>query len=236
MKGDYMGIDELLEYQKIDISLTNARKSILESDKAKTINDLGTKAKHLKATIEAGEKSATACFDSVYKIKRYLDDIPPRSAINVDTLTYEQLSKLENELNSHKTHLERLKKEFESNNEKLSQLNIKHNAEYHELIKVSNSRSSKMIDFKKIVDKFTEDHDSETELLKEIAKRVPRRLLTLYNEKKTNGAHKTPIVVKYADGSCGACGYDIKAEVGNKLKKPGDYAECPNCLRIVFFK
>ncbi|MDR0751438.1 MAG: hypothetical protein LBF12_02445 [Christensenellaceae bacterium] len=230
-----MIIDHLLEYQKIENNLHQARNVVLGSDKERLLNNLKLKEIELKKNIDSEEATATDCFDRIIAITKYIGMSPKHAALNVENLTYENLTKLESDISAHKTHLERLKKDFENTTSKLSQLTENHTHECQELIKTRNLRTSKMEDYKKIAKEFNDDNASELQKMNSIGSKLPRELLVLYIEKSKSKV-KRPFVVKYINGSCGGCGHDIKAEVDDKLKKPDDYAECPNCMRIVYNK
>ena len=68
--------------------------------------------------------------------------------------------------------------------------------------------------------------------LQAIKKELDEAMLKKYLELRN--AKKMPAFVVYNAGNCGACGMDIAIEVGRKLNKSGDMAECPHCGRIVF--
>lgn len=47
---------------------------------------------------------------------------------------------------------------------------------------------------------------------------------------------KFPVMTSYDPKSkyCRSCGMDIAGDTVSKLKNPGDYAECPNCRRLLY--
>jgi predicted nucleic acid-binding Zn-ribbon protein len=70
--------------------------------------------------------------------------------------------------------------------------------------------------------------------LKELRKDIDPKIMEVYT--KVRKQRKMPVFVPYMDDSCFACGIKISIEVGELLKNAGDFAECPNCRRIVYKK
>ena len=70
--------------------------------------------------------------------------------------------------------------------------------------------------------------------LKELEGKVPEEFMAAY--KSLRAAKKTPAFVAYKpeSGTCGRCFMEVSGATRSKLKNPGDYAECPNCRRILY--
>ena len=70
--------------------------------------------------------------------------------------------------------------------------------------------------------------------LKALEDKVPTEFMTAY--KSLRAAKKTPAFVPYKpeSGTCGRCFMEVSGATRGKLKNPGDYAECPNCRRILY--
>ena len=70
--------------------------------------------------------------------------------------------------------------------------------------------------------------------LEAIKKSVPAELLEMYASLRA--AKKMPAFVPYRTdaGTCGRCFMEVSGDTRGKLRNPGDYAECPNCRRILF--
>ena len=63
---------------------------------------------------------------------------------------------------------------------------------------------------------------------------VPTEFMEAYMSLRA--AKKTPAFVAYKpeSGTCGRCFMEVSGATRSKLKNPGDYAECPNCRRILY--
>lgn len=64
--------------------------------------------------------------------------------------------------------------------------------------------------------------------------KVPAEFMDAYMSLRA--AKKTPAFVAYKpeSGTCGRCFMEVSGATRSKLKNPGDYAECPNCRRILY--
>ena len=53
---------------------------------------------------------------------------------------------------------------------------------------------------------------------------------------RCRGEKKLPAIVEKNGDYCGACGVEIDADLKGKLKKSGDFVECPNCHKVIVVK
>ena len=70
--------------------------------------------------------------------------------------------------------------------------------------------------------------------LTELRGKIPAEFMEAYLSLRA--AKKTPAFVVYdpKSGTCGRCFMEVAGDTKSKLKNPGDYAECPNCRRILY--
>ncbi|MDR2046736.1 MAG: C4-type zinc ribbon domain-containing protein [Clostridiales bacterium] len=62
---------------------------------------------------------------------------------------------------------------------------------------------------------------------------LPEDFLEMYGRAKAE--KPLPVFVKLLNkNQCSGCGMEIPADAQTKLKKSGDYSECPNCRRILY--
>lgn len=63
---------------------------------------------------------------------------------------------------------------------------------------------------------------------------IPENIMNAYLALRT--AKKMPAFVAYdkTKGVCGRCFMDVPNDTKSKLRNVGDYAECPNCRRILY--
>ncbi len=80
---------------------------------------------------------------------------------------------------------------------------------------------------KPMVDKLTTE-------LRQLEKEVQPDIMKTYLSLRA--AKKMPAFVAYRPdtGSCGRCFMEVAGDTRSKLRNPGDYAECPNCRRILY--
>jgi len=71
-----------------------------------------------------------------------------------------------------------------------------------------------------------------TEKLRVMGESIDPKLFEKY--RALRASKKMPACVPIQDGNCLGCGMNIQIEVEKKLTKEGDWAECPNCGRIVY--
>ena len=72
--------------------------------------------------------------------------------------------------------------------------------------------------------------------LKAIAKDVEKEFIDKYIALKKD--KKIPAFVKFDSKvhMCSGCNMELSADTLSKLKKQGDWTECPNCGRILFIE
>lgn len=67
-----------------------------------------------------------------------------------------------------------------------------------------------------------------------LQKEIPEEFLKMYINLRN--MKKTPAFVEYdrQNASCGRCRMDVPNDTKEKLRESGDWAECPNCRRILY--
>ncbi|MDE5601905.1 MAG: hypothetical protein K2J16_05350, partial [Clostridia bacterium] len=70
--------------------------------------------------------------------------------------------------------------------------------------------------------------------LAELKKEIPEKIMEVYQSLRSS--KKMPAFVEYDPNRkmCGRCFMGVPNDVCSKLRNPGDYAECPNCRRVLF--
>ncbi len=112
------------------------------------------------------------------------------------------------------------------------------NAKYHHTWEQGVSATKTLKVAKAEYDAFVAKHQPKVveinSRLKALKADIPDELMSLYLTFRAE--KKLPAVVPYNvnAGSCGRCFTDLPNDTKSKLRNPGDYAECPNCRRILF--
>ncbi len=70
--------------------------------------------------------------------------------------------------------------------------------------------------------------------LDEIKSAIPREMEEYFKARKS--VKKFPVMKSYDPKSkfCTGCGMELAGDTASKLKNPGDFAECPNCRRLLY--
>ncbi len=235
-----MKFDKLLEYQNVDKEMLALEEELAKSVEYKNLcmtkkrlDDAAGMVKRLQA--EAGdvvnqyERIEQKASNIVVKIKEIESNINHAADVNeVDHYTkllnnlIEELSSLETEVNKDVSKSGSIENDFKNKWQEGQQL---------------------AVDFKKAKTAFEVLRNSKESQLKEITTKlkalipeIDPELFQIYQSLRKN--RKLPPVVKYNidTKTCSGCRMDISNDIQCRLKKTGDYVECPNCRRILFFE
>lgn len=235
-----MKFDKILEYQKVDMEMTAIEQSFFKNDVYKNFTNNQNKlkaaaAKMKKITQEAWELSQSA---SVYKektenISKQLDELLSVVDEIEDLAEAEHYIKLINTLSDSLAALEK-------DAEKDKAQGAKINAEWNEILKIGQDLTKTVKQIKPEYDKIYEEVRKQREeveaRLKAIAKDVENEFIEKYIALKKD--RKTRAFVKFDPEvrMCCGCNMELSGDTLAKLKKQGDWTECPNCGRILFIE
>ena len=233
-----MKFDKILEYQKKDAELL-----ALESEAAKSAEYAAfaaAKARLTAATEAVGKLSHEAAeilsahtrlAEKAKQLSVGLDEFDGvlEGIENVNEADYyiRQISAISDELAA-------VEKEVAREDERINGIAAEYKRTWEQGIKANEA-------YKAALAAFNAYRASVAPRVKEIAaeleaikKDVPEKMMEVYNSLR--GAKKLPAFVPYKveAGTCGRCFMEVPGDTRGKLKNPGDYAECPNCRRILF--
>lgn len=233
-----MKFDNILAYQKIDNELLKIESSLKNSKERKAY--YGYKAKIEDATsmikrLQAESNDIISQYERMEKHAQLLvgkiKEIQDCASEAADDKEIEHYSKL---LKTLVSDLAGLEKEIKKDLSKVDHIATDYNKTWEEGQKASASFKKS----KSALEKLKKDcMPKVTEIKDELAKiegDIDPEILKIY--KALRGKKKYPVFTKYdAEAKqCSRCFMEIPNDVQCKLKKVGDYAECPNCGRVIF--
>ena len=235
-----MKFDKILEYQKVDMEMTAIEQSFFKNDVYKNFTNNQNKlkaaaAKMEKITQEAWElsQSASKYKEKTENISKQLDELLSVVDEIEDLAEAEHYIKLINTLSDSLAALEK-------DAEKDKAQGAKINAEWNEILKIGQDLTKTVKQIKPEYDKIYEEVRKQREeveaRLKAIAKDVENEFIEKYIALKKD--RKTRAFVKFDPEVRMCCGYnmELSGDTLAKLKKQGDWTECPNCGRILFIE
>ena len=230
-----MELAKILQYQKIDMDLYRLEKEYSQSKeierKRKIVKLFEDKKEALnKLSIELDELLL-----QVSKLDAKLDSIASGAITGINpeqAADEEALALLERNFNKCEEEIAAQNKELNRILKRINDINNENRRTNEEMIQLNNEY--------KVVNAALEKKKAEMLLkakpialqLKNLLPEVEGPEFEKYKEIRKN--KKMPAFVVYHDGNCGACGMEIAIEVGKKLVKVGDIAECPHCGRMVY--
>lgn len=233
-----MKLDKIIEYQEIDKNLFRLQRNFRKLEEIKKIKqieeEINQKKKEYQSLINE-MKEAFANFEKCTKKIDEANELEKRTNVDLDGIkTAEELDIYEKNLNKYEDFVLAMDKEINKITKKMNIIkeNVISLKENMYNLKKEQYKLNLIISKKK--EEIVEKGNPYNEKLKELKKDIDPKLLELYN--KVRQQKKMPVFVPYMDGNCFACGMKISFEVEELLKNPGDYAECPNCRRIVYKK
>lgn len=235
-----MKFDKILEYQKVDMEMTAIEQSFFKNDVYKNFTNNQNKlkaaaAKMEKITQEAWElsQSASKYKEKTENISKQLDELLSVVDEIEDLAEVEHYIKLINTLSDSLAALEK-------DAEKDKAQGAKINAEWNEILKIGQDLTKTVKQIKPEYDKIYEEVRKQREeveaRLKAIAKDVENEFIEKYIALKKD--RKTRAFVKFDPEvrMCCGCNMELSGDTLAKLKKQGDWTECPNCGRILFIE
>lgn len=233
-----MKFDKMLEYQKIDQEVNSLKAEMTKSeawqkyqdsqsklaDATASIGNLTNEANGLLKNYEAMKSKMEALKSELAEFDGILEDVQ-------DVGEAEYYLKLINGLSDK---LAALEKEANGAANKIDQINNSYSKTWAQGVKATQANRNAKAEYNAYASGFKGKFDELQTKLNAIAKEIPQEELKTYTELKKS--KKLPVYVEYdaENRICGRCRMEVPSDVRSKLKNAGDYAECPNCRRIMF--
>lgn len=231
-----MAISDIIKYQKLDLTLYNLEKDYIQSTEIKRVYNCQNMYKARLDALVKLNKELEELYVQLTKLEAKFDEVDADKAnynVKFEEFTeikefedYERnLAKYEENLINVNRDVSRIIKRISEINAENKKLNEQMDSLNNEYAKASNILSAKKKEMKKSAEPMLIQ-------LNEMSKKIEESMLASYKELRN--AKKMPAFVPYLEGNCCGCGMNISIEVDKKVVKSGDYAECPNCGRIVY--
>ena len=233
-----MKFDKILQYQKIDQEANALKAEMSKSEAYQKYQDSQAKLKAAtanigKLTVEGNEllksydvmkskmealKSELAEFDGI------LDDVD-------DVSEAEYYLKLVSAISDKLTALE---KEANAVASKIEQISTAYSKTWAQGVKATQANKVANAEYNAFAAEYKDRFDDIQKRLNALVKEIPEEVLTEYLTLRKS--KKLPVYVEYdaENKICSRCRMEVPNDILSKLKVAGDYAECPNCRRIMF--
>jgi predicted nucleic acid-binding Zn-ribbon protein len=233
-----MKFDKILEYQKLDAEALSLNDVINGSRERAQF--LGVRAKHTEAEenknklfaeaheiISQADRTSQKADELSAKIEEIAAFIDKASDINEIDYYVRQLTALSDELSA-------LERDIHKDITKADSIALS----YKNFAEISQKSQAAMgtakVEYDKLMKQVLSKAQPLMEKLKQLEKDIEPWMLKAYMNLRA--AKKLPAFVEHTagDSCCGRCGMDFASDTQSKLKKAGDYAECPNCHRVLY--
>lgn len=235
-----MKFDKILEYQKVDMEMTAIEQSFFKNDVYKNFTNNQNKLKAAAAKMEKITQEAWELSQSASKYKEKTENISKQLDELLSVVDeIEDLAEAEHYIKLINTLFDSLAA-LEKDAEKDKAQGAKINAEWNEILKIGQDLTKTVKQIKPEYDKIYEEVRKQREeveaRLKAIAKDVENEFIEKYIALKKD--RKTRAFVKFDPEvrMCCGCNMELSGDTLAKLKKQGDWTECPNCGRILFIE
>lgn len=233
-----MKFDKIMEYQEIDGKLfaleQDAAKS-QETNRAYSLKQKIQTAAELvkKLQIEATELQGDGdkCTAQIKEVSKSIEEVEQYIGEIEDETEAEHYIKL---LSTLVENLDTLEKEVGRDMQKADEIAHNYCKTFEQGQKANTEFKAAKADYEKMIAVKTDEVKPLKARLAKLSKEIDLEFIELY--KSLREAKKLPAFVKFDVSSkqCGRCFMDLPQDALGKLKKPGDWTECPNCRRVLF--
>jgi predicted nucleic acid-binding Zn-ribbon protein len=229
-----MNLDKILEYQKIDQEIYRLELDLFRSKEAARINNVKSQLGNVEAALLRLNKETEDLFRAIEGFEREISAAFPDKSITDGVNTLEKIETAEQALNACLENLSNIEKESKKIFDRLNSISKEASKQYDTGMYLSGELRKAKEEYGALYNKIKTENKDNFARLNELNADIDPALMARYKTIRDN--RKMPAIVAYVNGNCSACGIDISIEVGEKLKNPGDIAECPSCRRLVYHK
>lgn len=233
-----MKLDKILEYQKVDQELMALESEVAKSEQRQKLATAIAKRNTATETVvklrqEASDllASYSAIREKIEALKEELDDF---DGIIEDVQDATEAEYYIKNVSAIADKISALEKEASGSSSKIDQINDNYKKTWDLGVKANDAYKSAKAEYdllmKDLQPKVVEIQKKLAELKGEISPKMMEAYLSLRNAKKM------PAVVEYDKNAaiCGRCRMEVPNDTKAKLRNAGDFAECPNCRRILY--
>lgn len=233
-----MKFDKILEYQKIDQELLALEAEVAKSDERKKLVNAKLTLEKATETINKLTQDANDILNGYVAMKTKIDEYQTELD-GFDGILEEVQDPTEADyylktVASIVDKIGELEKEAASYASRIDGVNEKFKDTWTQGVKASDALKAAKRDYDAFVRELQPKVVAIKTKLEAIKGDIPENLMKAYEALRA--AKKMPAFVPYdvKSGNCGRCFMELANDTKSKLRNPGDYAECPNCRRILF--
>lgn len=233
-----MNFDKILEYQKYDQELISLENEVAKSDERQKFVSAKARLESASDTIgklknEASEllSGYTSMKDKIEALKSELDEFDGILEDVQDATEADHYLKL---VAGIADKINALEKEANAAASKIDQVNDGYKKTWEAGVKATEAYKSAKAEYDAHVKQFQPRVLEIKAKLNALKGDIPENIMNAYLSLRA--AKKMPAFVAYnrETGVCGRCFMDVPNDTKSKLRNEGDFAECPNCRRILF--
>ncbi len=230
-----MDLSKILEYQKRDSEIFKLERQLNNNENKKIYTQMISVVKDAQNQSAALEAQAGQIIASYENLKKsYLDNSKSTGAVagkNIDSLSVEELSAMENVTQTILNNLSILEKKLLGEAEKVRTVL----QEFENAKKRYNLARDKYNSHKQAFDEESKSIqpqiDEKNKELKSLENGIDPSLLAKYKQKRLERIY--PVFVPCTDKTCGGCRMELPSASLSILKKDG-ILECEHCRRIIY--
>ncbi len=228
-------LNELLEYQKLDIELIKLKKEEKNSNSTESVEKLNATIKDCQNKIldlEEKSKDLLTSFEKLMEVqKKGLNLVDRYKNLDVENMSEDELKDYESKISQTAKQLAELENRLLSNNQQIKQVVMDYRNYRKQLLDAKDMKE----DLKKNSEDKKEQQNPEIENINqkklELEKLIEKNKLEKYKLMKKDGIF--PVLVPLVDKRCGGCRVELSSVALDKLKNDG-IGECEQCGRIIY--
>lgn len=233
-----MNFDKIIQYQKIDQELMALENEVAKSDErqklvaaksrldvaTETIGKLKVEANELLSGYAVMKEKIDALKSELDEFDGILEDV--QDATEADHYL-KMVASIADKINA-------LEKDANNASAKITQVNDTYKKTWDAGVKATETFKVAKAEYDTLMKKFQPRVLEIKQQLSALKNEIPEEIMNAYQALRS--AKKMPAFVKYdrESGVCGRCFMDVPNDTKSKLRNDGDYAECPNCRRILY--
>lgn len=233
-----MKFDKILEYQKVDQELLSLENEVAKSKEREVL--FTSKKRIDTATDIIGKLSAESAdlLASYTKMKSKIDALKQRldefDGVLEDVEDIGEADYYIKQINAIADEINALERDAMRDSARIDGINKDYKRTWEEGTNASESYKKAKQEYDKFINERQPKVAEITKMLSDLKEGIPKEFIEAYTALRA--AKKIPAFVEYDPSSsvCGRCFMDVPNDTKGKLKQSGDYAECPNCRRILY--
>ncbi len=233
-----MKFDTILEYQKVDQQLMALENSAVKSAERQRLVSVTQKVNAAQEAIKKLTREASDLMNAYAQAKNKLaslgEELDGFDGIVdevQDTFEADHYIKL---LTAIRDEISVLEKTAASCSQRIDMISETYQKTWAQGVQLAAEQKAAKADYDAMMEKMRPQVEEIKTKLQALAADIPEGLMKSYSALRAS--RKLPAVVPYdvKNNICGGCRMELASDTRSKLKNPGDYAECPDCRRILY--